>query len=563
MIGRRRDDRGRREAEHAAAPVPLGVAGLGVRYPGRKEPALAECRRSTSAPASSSGVDRPDRRRQVDPRAGGGRVHPARRPGDGSTAGSRSTASRPRRAAADALLGRVGIVFSTPANQLSASKLTVREELAFGLENLGVPGPRWTPGSTRRWTAWASPTWPDREPFALSGGEQQRVAIASIVAMGTSVLVLDEPTAQLDPAGTASGRRRSSRTLARAGTAILCAEHDRDRARPDWIGCLVLDGGRPVADGRRAWRSAAAVLGRWARAADPGPRWPRRPGVDLAAPSTSRRSPPALPSPRRCRRAGRREPPAADAGRAWPPGRERASARIEIAGLVHRYPGGVEAVRGVDLVDRAGRVGRDRRPERLAARRPSSSTSTACSARPTGRVLVDGPVDRPGDPVGATSPARSGSCSRTRTTSCSSARWSARWRSVRATWALDAARHRGPRDRTRLEAVGLADRADAPTRTTSDLARRKLVALAGVLADGPGGPRPRRADDRPGRPTAWPGSARSSRRGGAPVGPSSRSPTTWSSRRATSRADRGHACRRGRRRRPARRSSSRRPVADC
>src|SRR6478735_2337635 len=42
-------------------------------------------------------------------------------------------------AAADALLGRVGIVFATPANQLSASKQTVREELAFGLENLGIP----------------------------------------------------------------------------------------------------------------------------------------------------------------------------------------------------------------------------------------------------------------------------------------------------------------------------------------------------------------------------------------------------------------------------------------
>src|SRR6185503_15642038 len=84
-----------------------------------------------------------------------------------------------------------------------------------------------------------------REPFALSGGEQQRVAIASIVAMGTHVLVLDEPTAQLDPAGTASVADLLEE-LARAGSAILCAEHD-----PSVLGrldrCLVLEGGRPVA----------------------------------------------------------------------------------------------------------------------------------------------------------------------------------------------------------------------------------------------------------------------------------------------------------------------------
>ena len=103
-----------------------------------------------------------------------------------------------------ALLGRVGIVFATPANQLSASKLTVREELAFGLENLGVPRAEMDARIDATWTRLGIAHLAEREPFALSGGEQQRVAIASIVAMGTSVLVLDEPTAQLDPAGTAA-----------------------------------------------------------------------------------------------------------------------------------------------------------------------------------------------------------------------------------------------------------------------------------------------------------------------------------------------------------------------
>ena len=65
----------------------------------------------------------------------------------------------------------------------------------------------------------------EREPFALSGGEQQRVAIASIVAMGTGVVVLDEPTAQLDPAGSEAIADLLAE-LARDGAGVLCAEHD-------------------------------------------------------------------------------------------------------------------------------------------------------------------------------------------------------------------------------------------------------------------------------------------------------------------------------------------------
>ena len=78
-------------------------------------------------------------------------------------------------------------MFATPANQLSASKLTVREELAFGLENLGVPREEMDPRIDAMFERLGIAHLADREPFALSGGEQQRVAIASIVAMGTDV----------------------------------------------------------------------------------------------------------------------------------------------------------------------------------------------------------------------------------------------------------------------------------------------------------------------------------------------------------------------------------------
>ncbi|MEO7230668.1 MAG: ABC transporter ATP-binding protein, partial [Candidatus Limnocylindrales bacterium] len=96
------------------------------------------------------------------------------------------------------LLGRVGIVFSTPANQLSGSKLTVREELAFGLENLGVPRSEMDGRIDVVMARLGIDHLAHREPSSLSAGEQQRVAIAGIVTMGPGILVLDEPTAELD-----------------------------------------------------------------------------------------------------------------------------------------------------------------------------------------------------------------------------------------------------------------------------------------------------------------------------------------------------------------------------
>ena len=96
----------------------------------------------------------------------------------------------------DAELRRtLGIVFATPSNQLSGSKLSVREELAFGLENLAVARTEMDGIIDGVLSRLGIEHLADREPLSLSGGEQQRVAIASIVAMGTRLLVLDEPTA--------------------------------------------------------------------------------------------------------------------------------------------------------------------------------------------------------------------------------------------------------------------------------------------------------------------------------------------------------------------------------
>ena len=151
------------------------------------------------------------------------------------------------KASASELGGRVGIVFSTPALQLSASKPTVREELAFGLENLAIPRSEMDDRIDAAMTRLGVSHLADREPLTLSGGEQQRVAIAAIAVMGTGVVVLDEPTAQLDPQGTAD-ITTLLKEMAADGRAVLVAEHADDILGAA-ASCLVLDGGRVEARG--------------------------------------------------------------------------------------------------------------------------------------------------------------------------------------------------------------------------------------------------------------------------------------------------------------------------
>ena len=96
----------------------------------------------------------------------------------------------------------VGLAFQNPFNQISGAKFTVFEELAFGLENIGIPRDEMKSRVEEAMKLTGIRDLADRSPYSLSGGQQQRVALTSILVMQPRILVLDEPTSQMDPIGT-------------------------------------------------------------------------------------------------------------------------------------------------------------------------------------------------------------------------------------------------------------------------------------------------------------------------------------------------------------------------
>jgi energy-coupling factor transporter ATP-binding protein EcfA2 len=147
------------------------------------------------------------------------------------------------------IAGVVGLVFSNPFNQISGARFTVEEEVAFGLENLGVPPSEMPPRVERALEMTGLSEVAQRSPYALSGGQQQRLALASMLVMQPKLLVLDEPTSQLDPMAKIEVFEVLNRLAAEGEMTVVIIEHELE-----WIGdfadrVIVMHEGRIVNDG--------------------------------------------------------------------------------------------------------------------------------------------------------------------------------------------------------------------------------------------------------------------------------------------------------------------------
>lgn len=131
----------------------------------------------------------------------------------------------------EGLAGEVGLVFQDPFNQITGARFTVREEIAFGLENMGVPREHMEARIDRVLALTGLLATADRSPYALSGGQQQRLALASVLVMEPSLLVLDEPTSQLDPVGTKEVFQAVHDLTEGGGTTVVLVEH-----KLEWVG---------------------------------------------------------------------------------------------------------------------------------------------------------------------------------------------------------------------------------------------------------------------------------------------------------------------------------------
>ena len=141
---------------------------------------------------------------------------------------------------------KVGMVFQNPDNQIVAN--VVEEDVAFGPENLGVAGPMIRQRVDNALKQVGMFDYRKHAPHLLSGGQKQRVAIAGVIAMEPKCIILDEPTAMLDP----KGRREVMETILKLNrekgiTVVLITHHMDEAAQAQRV--VVMHGGKVVLDG--------------------------------------------------------------------------------------------------------------------------------------------------------------------------------------------------------------------------------------------------------------------------------------------------------------------------
>jgi energy-coupling factor transport system ATP-binding protein len=307
------------------------------------------------------------------------------------------------------LIRHVALVGSNAFSQISGARYTVFEEIAFGLENLGVPRDEMAERANWALEAMRIAHLSDRSPYALSGGQQQRMVIAAALALRPPVLVLDEPTAQLDPLAVEE-LAELLRGLAAGGTTVVFAEH-----RLEWTAALaqrvlVLDEGTILADGEpRATLTDARLIEHQVG-------WPL-PALIAERARQAQLWPEATPLPATLEQLVTGLAGAASAPGAAPHPAPEPQVRIleppeivRVEGVRFSYPSGIEALRGVSLTvsggERVALLGRNGAGKSTLVRhlngllRPSAgrvlvagadtrSTTVAKCARTVGIVFQD------------------------------------------------------------------------------------------------------------------------------------------------------------------------------
>ena len=236
--------------EVPARRPPLGVVadGLGVRYPGAAEPAIRDVTFRLDPGALLLVVGPSGSGKSTLARAVAGLID-----SDASRAGRLEIDGRPADGGPSA---EVGVVFQDPGSQLVMDR--VEDDVAFGLENRAWPHAAMRMAVGRALAETGLAGFERRRSARLSGGEQQRLALAGVLAPDPGILVLDEPTANLDPDGAAAVFDRIAALRAGRRATIVLIEHHVDPAWPlaDLVLALGADG-RPIDLG-----APAAVLAR-------------------------------------------------------------------------------------------------------------------------------------------------------------------------------------------------------------------------------------------------------------------------------------------------------------
>lgn len=146
------------------------------------------------------------------------------------------------------IVQKVGFVFQNPFTQISGVKETVFEEIAFGLENLALDAEYIRKRVEETLKLLRIEELRDKNPYELSGGQGQKVALASIIAMDPEIMVIDEPTSQLDPKGTEEIFEIID-ILKKEGKTIILVEHKLELIAEYAEKVMVLDEGEIILSG--------------------------------------------------------------------------------------------------------------------------------------------------------------------------------------------------------------------------------------------------------------------------------------------------------------------------